>query len=163
MSFTVLDGCNGWRGSNEPPLPGYGLITSGRGASARQRLESFLRLSGCPPSPPFTPSGGHTLRLETSQDFGGTGGRAEAGFLPSFQKPTPARLIRPGFWVLKTRCAWRPKSSSFLPSGVFLLENASVYELEDFGRHALREISHGDGKVMIPNRSVDGRYTFLLR
>ena len=79
----------------------------------RQRLESFLRLSGCPPSPPLPPPAGHTLRLETSQDFGGTGGRAEAGFLPRFQKPASARLIRPDFG-LTTRYAGRPKTYELL-------------------------------------------------
>jgi len=33
--------------------------------------------------------------LETSQDFGGQGGRAKAGFLPSIQKPASTRKIRP--------------------------------------------------------------------
>jgi hypothetical protein len=33
--------------------------------------------------------------LETSQDFGSTGGRAKAGFLPHIQKPATTRLIRP--------------------------------------------------------------------
>jgi len=34
-------------------------------------------------------------RLETSQDFSGTGGRADAGFLAGVQKPASTRLIRP--------------------------------------------------------------------
>jgi len=54
------------------------------------RRPGNVRLRPLNPPPADTPA-----VLETSQDFGGTGGREKAGFLPSIQKPASTRKIRP--------------------------------------------------------------------
>jgi len=80
----------GWRGSVTAPLPedGFGLVQR---VSAKD-LRAFGDCRGCPACAPLIPLRLDTpARLETSQDFGGTGGRAGADFLPGIQKPAPAR------------------------------------------------------------------------
>jgi hypothetical protein len=83
-------GATGSAGAVSAPLPGYGLRVFGRGAiQARQRLESFRRLSGMPAYAPYPLRRGTPSALKHPKTLAGRAGEPKRAFLQVFRNPLP--------------------------------------------------------------------------